>query len=202
MKKILKHNSRKSVIIILLIVIAIVLSAFWIVRKHFSHAEPLHFETNDNIDLTPEVVHSMQEIGQWEFLAISDEELVDTARETFWGKDELVRIYYGTVRLGIDLSKAKPGWIKANKDSVKVVLPKIQILDENFIDEAQTRAFYEKGSWSEADRKRLYDKAYRVMRQRCYNTQNIKSAERNAAAEIDKLLTAFGMTNINITFEK
>lgn len=35
---------------------------------------------SDKIDDTPTIVEQMKEIGQWEFLSISDEELVDTVR--------------------------------------------------------------------------------------------------------------------------
>jgi hypothetical protein len=64
---------------------------------------------SDKIDDTPTIVEQMKEIGQWEFLSISDEELVDTVRRGFFSDDELVRIYYGTMRLGIDFSQCD-GW--------------------------------------------------------------------------------------------
>ena len=53
-------------------------------------------------------------------LAINDEELVDTVRKSIFVDRELVRIYYGTLRLGIDLHKAKPQWLHVENDSIVV----------------------------------------------------------------------------------
>ncbi len=100
----------------------------------------------DKIDITPVQIERIRDIGQWEFLAISDEELVDTVRHGFFGDDELARIYYGTLRLGIDLQETSEGWIKMDKDTVVVMLPPIKLLDEKFIDEARTKTF--KRRWS------------------------------------------------------
>ena len=41
-----------------------------------------------------------------------------------------------------------------------VALPKIELLDKDFIDEARTKAFIETGSWTDADRDSLYHRAY------------------------------------------
>ncbi len=57
--------------------------------------------------LSPTQIRTIENIGQWEFLSISDEELIDTTRHGFFGDDKLVRIYYGTLRLGIDMKEVK-----------------------------------------------------------------------------------------------
>ena len=100
---------------------------------------------SDKIDDTPTIVEQMKEIGQWEFLSISDEELVDTVRRGFFSDDELVRIYYGTMRLGIDFSQCDEKWIEREGDTIKVDLPPVQLLDENFLDETRTKSFFESG---------------------------------------------------------
>ena len=107
-----------------------------------------------------------QEIGEWEFLQLTDEELIDTVKHGFFGDSELARIYYGTLRLGINLHQAPPGWIVQDKDTLRLSLPPIQLLDQDFIDEARTKAFFESGKWTEADRKQLYERAYSRMKQR------------------------------------
>ena len=98
---------------------------------------------DDKIDITPTQVLAMKEIGEWEFLSIENEEMIDTVRKGFFKDDELIRIYYGTLRLGFDMSEAKADWIKADKDTLVITLPKIKLLDENFIDEARTKSFFE-----------------------------------------------------------
>ena len=157
--------------------------------------------TNDRIDRTPEVVESLRAIGQWEFLSVSDEEMVDTVRKSFWGDDHLVRIYYGTLRLGIDMSKVGKDWIKACGDTVQVTLPKITLLDEDFIDETKTRSFHENGKWTDSDRKLMFQKAQRMMKSRCMTQSNIKSAEENALRQFHMMMRNLGFKEISIKFK-
>ena len=158
--------------------------------------------TDDRIQITPTQIRSIERIGEWEFLSVSDEELVDTVRHGVFGDDELVRIYYGTIRLGIDLSDAQEGWIKTQGDSIQVLLPPIKLLDEDFIDEAKTKSFFESGSWNAQAREALYQKAYHAMKQRCLNAQNIRSAEDNACAQFFKILTGMGYENVRVRSQR
>lgn len=144
--------------------------------------------TNDRIDYTPNIVDRMKAIGQWEFLAISDEELIDTVRKGFFSDDELVRIYYGKLRLGIDLSTCSNDWIRQEKDTVYVTIPEIKLLDYNFIDEARTKSFFESGKWSNADRQAMYDRARGRMLKRCMSPENMKIARENAREQVQKML--------------
>lgn len=153
---------------------------------------------NQKIDITPMQIASIERIGQWEFLSVADEELVDTVRYGFFGDDRLVRIYYGTLRLGIDLSEAGEGWITARGDSVVAMLPPVRLLDDDFIDEGRTRAFIETGKWTEADRAALLEKARRLMREQCLTPSNMASAERNASLQMERLLRSMGFQNIRI----
>ena len=59
--------------------------------------------TKSEQQMTDTQIASIQDIGQWELLTITDEEMADTTRTSFWGKSSLVRIYYGTLRLGINM---------------------------------------------------------------------------------------------------
>ena len=140
---------------------------------------------SDKIDDTPTIVEQMKEIGQWEFLSISDEELVDTVRRGFFSDDELVRIYYGTMRLGIDFSQCDEKWIERKGDSIKVDLPPVQLLDENFLDETRTKSFFESGKWTNADRKAMADRAKALMRKRCLTKENMDLAQKNAEAQVN-----------------
>ena len=148
----------------------------------------LSIVTNEKIDCTPNIVDRMKAIGQWEFLAVSDEELIDTVRKGFFSDDELVRIYYGKLRLGIDLSTCSEDWIKQEDDTVFVTIPEIRLLDYNFIDEARTKSFFESGKWSNADRKAMYDRARDRMLRRCMSKENMKIARENACEQVQKML--------------
>ena len=174
-------------ITVLLIVIAVVVGLLWFCNKD-NHIE---VASNEKIDITPEQIRSIEEIGQWEFLAINDEELVDTVERGFIRDKELVRIYYGTMRLGINIQSAEPEWII-------VKLPPIQLLDRQFIDEARTRSFFESGSWNDKDMEALYNRAHAKMVARGMSATNIAIAEENAKAYFEQLLRTMGFTNIKI----
>lgn len=188
-------------LIVRILLLTIVVTVLWWLL--FAEKENyLGLKVNDEINVTPEQIQSIKDIGQWEFLAISNEELVDTIRKGIFKDDQLVRIYYGTLRLGVDLSKVRPGWIQAKGYSVVMTLPKVGLLDNDFIDEARTKAFYESGKWTAQDREALYQKARRQMIAHALTPQNLKSAQSNAEAQFRHMLKAMGYNHINIIFEK
>ena len=129
-------NIKHRIIAALVAIVAIVLGALWLVRA-CSQTE-VGLEVNEDINITPEQITSIKAIGEWEFLSIADEELVDTVRKGLFSDDHLSRIYYGTIRLGINLHQVEPGWVTVSGDSLLVTLPAIGLLDRDFIDEART----------------------------------------------------------------
>ena len=171
----------------ILFIIAIIIFVIWAYRGC-----SIEVDKGGRIDITPTQIAKIKSIGQWEFLAISDEELIDTIRRGFFGDDELARIYYGTLRLGIDLNDMDKQWIKMNNDTVIVMLPPIKLLDENFIDEGLTKAFFEEGKWSEKDKAQLTKRAATTMKARCLTRDNITITGKNATAQISNLLHSMG----------
>lgn len=179
-----------------LVIIAIVGGVIW----YLNSSNSVGLSTDDHIDITPTQIQEIQNIGQWEFLSINDEELIDTVSRGFFSDSELVRIYYGTVRLGVDLRQAGPQWLHVKGDSIIATLPPITLLERNFIDEARTRSFFEKGSWTDGDREELYKRAYRKMLKRCYTPGNIKIAEENARQQFMQFLRSMGYKKIRVGF--
>lgn len=173
---------------------------YMLLRNSVKHDVPLGLYTNEKIDITPTEIRSIENIGQWEFLAVSDEELVDSIKTGFFSDDELVRIYYGTMRLGIDLKKAQKDWIKVDGDTIDVCLPQITLLDERFIDEARTRSFFEKGTWTAADREAFYQKAYQLMRKRGMSKKNIEIAQANARQQFEQFMKSMGYQKVRVHF--
>lgn len=188
-----------SIIAILLLVILIGGVMYWLNKDN-----QVEVNQEEKTTLSPTQVESIEAIGQWEFLSINDEELIDTTRHGFFGDDQLVRIYYGTLRLGIDMKDVKEGWIKydTNKDSIICTLPPVKLLDNNFIDEAKTKSFFEEGKWTGADRQSMYDKAYAAMKKRCLTTVNIQTARQNAKMQFREMLKAMGYKNVDVEFEE
>ena len=165
----------------------------------FNSSNRVSVSTDQRIDITPTQIQQIQDVGQWEFLSINDEELIDTVSRGFFSDSELVRIYYGTIRLGVDLHQTEPHWIRVEDDSVIVAkLPPIGLLDTNFIDEAKSRSFFEKGDWTPADREQLYNRAYKKMIARCMTAENIKIAENNAKQQFIQFLRSMGYKNIRV----
>ena len=182
-----------------IVVFILAIIAFFIV-KNWLDDTTARVEVDDQIKPTPTQIESIRQIGQWEFLSIADEELIDTVRRGFFSDDQLIRIYYGTLRLGIDLRQLKDNAITQNGDSISILLPAIQLLDDDFIDEARTHSFYESGKWSDADRQSLYHRAEQQMRKRCLTQENLKSAEENASRQMSQLLRSMGFNHTTIRF--
>lgn len=190
----------KQKLILYLIAAVVVLTAgYWLVNS-LSHTE-VTVDVDDEINLTPEQITSIKQIGEWEFLAVANEELVDTIRKGLFSNDHLVRIYYGTVRLGINMRQVQPGWIRTQGDSIAVVLPKVGLLDRDFIDEGRTKSFFESGKWSHKDREALFNKAYRQMLDHCLTPENLQNARLNGEAQFRKMMRSMGYEHVSISWE-
>lgn len=189
----------KNKILIGIIAVAVILSSLVVLRLiNVFSTSTIVLEVDEKIDNTPVSVERMRQIGEWEFLSISDEEMIDTVRRRLFTKDELVRIYYGELRLGIDMREMSDNAIRQKGDSVIVTLPKIKLLDDNFIDEARTRSFYESGSWNNDVREALYQKAKHQMKQNCLTSENIVTARKNAISQVEKMLSSMGISNVRV----
>ena len=71
--------------------------------RSWQEAEPLAAVKHETeIAETPDEIKAVRQIGQWEFLSVQTEELVERHESRLLGEKHLVRIYYGTVRLGMD----------------------------------------------------------------------------------------------------
>lgn len=181
-------------------VIAVILLAVWLYRS-LDDAR-VEMGSDASIGLTPTQIESIKAVGEWEFLSISTEELIDTTRKRLFSDDHLVRIYYGTLRLGVNMKQVEPGWIEQRNDSLFLTLPKVGLLDRDFIDEARTKSFFESGTWKAEDREALYKRAYQKMTAHCLTPTNLKTAEDNARESFRKMLRSMGYKNIDIKFKK
>lgn len=190
----------KIYILLGLAAVIVVAGLVWLLFDEVKDAK-IELVSDNKIDITPEVIQSIKSIGEWEFLSIADEEMVDTTRKGIFSDDHLVRIYYGQLSIGVNMRKVGPRWIEATGDSVTVTLPKVELLDNDFIDEARTKSFYESGRWSAADREAMYRRAYSMMKRNCLNAKNIRAAEMNAEAQMKKIMMQLGFKTVNVKFE-
>ncbi len=160
-------------------------------------------ESNDRIDETANQVVGVKKIGKWEFLSMQIEEIVDTTRSRFLiSDDNLIRIYRGTIRLGVDMETLSDDWFQAKGDTAIVQLPAIKQLNEQFIDEAQTETFGESGTWDGKAREALYRKAERLMKLRLVKSDAYQQAEENGKDQMENLMHSFGYKVAVVTFGK
>lgn len=186
-------------ILIAVAVILLILLVSWIYRNMKSSS--IEITADQEIDITPQQIQSIKDIGEWEFLEISDEEMVDTTRRGILSDDHLVRIYYGTMRLGINLKQVETGWIVPRGDTIEVTLPKVGLLDRDFIDEARTKSFYESGTWTAKDRESMMRRAYQRMLQRGLTPQNLQTAQQNGEVQVRQVLQGMGFKLIKIQYK-
>jgi hypothetical protein len=158
-------------------------------------------EADQTIDITPQQIESIRAIGQWEFLSISNEELIDTTRKGFFSDDHLSRIYYGTVRLGIDMQKMDSTWITVQGDSITLWLPRPTLLDRDFIDEARTKSFHQSGRWTAQDRETLYRRAQQRMLRYSLTSKNMEAARQNGETQLRRLMQSMGFKHVNIQWK-
>lgn len=186
--------------LIAIIAVAMALTVHHYINKVSSTSTAPTVAKDDKIDITPSQIRSIEQIGEWSFLEIDNEELIDTVRHGFFSDDELVRIYYGTLRIGINLKEAHEGWLTMDGDTLRAILPPVRLLDTNFIDETRTRSFIETGKWTHQDRKAMYDRAVWRMRRRCLTSQNYAAARENARVQFTQMLQGMGFEKVKVDF--
>lgn len=187
----------KALLIVVLVVVVVLVARHYI-NKVSSTSTMTEMVKDEKIDITPSQIRSIEQIGEWSFLEINDEELIDTIRHGFFSDDELVRIYYGTLRLGINLKEAHEGWLAMQNDTLCAILPPVRLLDNNFIDETRTRSFIETGKWTHHDRKAMYNRAVQRMRRRCLTKKNYQLARDNARVQFEQMLRSMGYDKVRV----
>jgi len=195
----MKISTYIKITITILAVVLLLAGFFWL--RDLTKDDHFTVGSDTQIDVTPTQIMSIKAIGEWEYLAVNAEELVDTVRKGFFTDDQLVRIYYGTLRLGIDMSQLEPEWITVSGDSVTLLLPKVGLLDTDFIDEARTKPFFESGRWDAEAKEALYKKAYRQMKAHCLTKENLQAAQTNGEEQMRNMMQSMGYKNIKITWK-
>ena len=71
----MKSTAVKIAFIAILIVCAVVVARHYM-KKTVDTSTPLQIVTDQSIDITPSQIRSIEQIGKWSFLEVSDEEIV------------------------------------------------------------------------------------------------------------------------------
>lgn len=173
---------------------AAVLIAILIAMK-FHSTPAVTIERNDKITPTPNIITEVKMIGKWEFLSVKIEELVDTTKGVLF-KDQLSALYTGTLRYGIDFSKAESNWFVQNGDTVVAFLPKVELLDDYFLDETATKTVFETGSFTSNDRQDMRERAIRQILAKSKKAGYENEAQAESKEQFARFLQNLGIKNI------
>lgn len=195
-------NLLKAVIILL----ALVIIVYVIYRIRTADTPIVQVTTNNvenKISLSPEQIKSIEDIGEWVFLTVEAEEMVDTVRKRMILKDDaLSRIYVGNLHYGIDMRLLRgKNWVSSHGDTISVRMPAVKLLDRKFINEARTRTFYQEGKWDNKAMKALYDKAQRQMMKKYHTQPTVNKAKDNAREELEHFFKSFGFNTVQLVFD-
>lgn len=197
--------------------IALIGLAAWRIYSLATGDEPLiALKHNTTIADTPEEIRALRDVGEWEFLAAPCEELIEHHEAHTFGDKHIVKVFRGTLRIGIDMHKAPDDWFEADTTSTEITpgvlieggkaavitLPDVQLLDDDFIDEAHTTTFYEKGTFSAKVKQQLYNEAAAAMKARTLTPENMESARQAARDQFTRIFHALGYEKVTINFRK
>lgn len=183
-----------------LAVVALIVASVLLGKLHSTSS--VKIETTRNIDATANQILSIRDLRQWEALSVECEEMVDTTEKHIFGNKSLVRIYTGTLRIGIDMSSAPRNWFTARGDTAFLRLPPVVLLNPEFINEARTRTFSENGKWDAAVYEALYQKARIKMLQRSFGIQQRQQAQQNIEEKFESMFRAFGYKEVVVEWQK
>ena len=171
------------------------------IKKVYFDGDGLFAEQKQTIDSTPEEIRALRDIGQWEFLSVDTEELVEKNESSLLSTHkQLVCVYRGTLRIGIDMSDLPADWCKVQGKTVLLHLPDVGLLDNDFINDTRTTVFVEEGNWNADAKQQLRTQAAEAMKRRALSAENLSLARRNAEEQFRKLFTALGYNDVNIVF--
>ena len=153
------------------------------------------------IEQSPEEIMRLQAIGQWEFLSVEAEELVERHYSGLMSERDLVCIYRGTLRIGVDMRKLPSDWVEMKERSAILHLPQPSLLDENFLDESRTTVFFEQGVFRHEELDAMRTEEKDKMKQRAMTAENLSIARRNAEAQFQKLFLAMGYEDVVVQFD-
>lgn len=192
-KKMVKHWR------ITLIVIALAFIAYggMVVYRNLTSTDSA---VDKPIAQSPEEIIHLRSIGQWEFLSVESEELVERHHTGLMSDRDLICIYRGTLRIGVDLRKLPENWVEVKGRNAIVHLPQPSLLDENFLDESRTTVFMEQGLFRAEEREAMIAEAKNKMKQRALTTDNLSIARRNAESQFQKLFHAMGYEDVIVEF--
>ena len=168
-----------GVLLLLIVVVLLTIS-------YFKCEAPVKIENQEIVDVSPTVIKQLQIRKEWCFREIAMEETSEIKGIT----GSLLKRYYGVMRLGVKLDSINENYVQfyKNEQVLTIQLPKIEVLDDNFIDETKTETLVE-NAWTKFNNeelKRCFNQAKRKMIENNFTTKNIELAEDQGKTEIKR----------------
>ncbi|MBR4265570.1 MAG: DUF4230 domain-containing protein [Bacteroidales bacterium] len=185
-----------GVLLLLIVVVLLTIS-------YFKCEAPVKIENQEIVDVSPTVIKQLQIRKEWCFREIAMEETSEIKGIT----GSLLKRYYGVMRLGVKLDSINENYVQfyKNEQVLTIQLPKIEVLDDNFIDETKTETLVE-NAWTKFNNeelKRCFNQAKRKMIENNFTTKNIELAEDQGKTEIKRLVKSSGYSGkIEVEFIK
>lgn len=183
----------------------VLLAVLWLGARWALKSTGVSTSQEERVEQTKAVMDSIQSIGQWELTYIDTNVQVDTVVKRWLGlvSDKLQRRYYGRLSVGMDMQKLPEDWCIRRKDTVRLTLPDICLLDSNFIDESRTVLVLSENDDIEADkamRKAMLERAKRKMIQTAVTPQVVSDARRLATDRMSERFRAIGYETVVVEF--
>ncbi len=183
----------------------VLLVVLWFGMKWMLKDTGISTSQEERVEQTKAVMDSIRSIGQWELTYIDTNVQVDTVVKRWLGfvNDKLQRRYYGRLSVGMDMQKLPEDWCVRTKDTVRLLLPDVSLLDSNFIDESRTVLVLSENDDIEADKsikKAMLERAKRKMIQTAVTPRVVSDARRLATDRMSERFRAIGYETVVVEF--
>lgn len=197
----------------ILVSLLVVLACYWMFTKLVPSMKNVFASKPVVIDQTPILIKEIRAIGQLITYTSFDEVVADTTIKTRGSAfvngfnrlahipvlpsadKKLVLIGRGKVLAGTDLSLLTDASVLITNDTVKLRMPKTQILDA-ILNPSDFETFVERGEWSNDEVVAVKIKARRKMIERAIRENILPKAETKAKVIMENFLQNMGYTHI------
>lgn len=196
-----------------MVTVIIVVVALWLLKKLVvTPLKGIFTAKPVKIDETPILIKEIKSIGQLITYSSLDEVVVDSTIVTKGSAfvnsfnrlspfpalptadKELVLIARGKVLAGVNLALLADNSVSVNNDTVRVSLPKAQILDA-IVNPSNFETFVEKGNWTETEVILVKAKARRKIIEHALHQNILSKAETQAKKIMETFLQNMGYKN-------
>lgn len=204
----------------ILTIILILTSVFFILKKVdlFPSFTNLFTSQAVIIDNTPILVKDIKSIGELITYSSTDELVADSTLLTQasittgifnkvlpfpvlpTGEKKLVLICKGKIYAGTKLSGITNADVDIHGDTIKIILPKAEILDA-IINPTDIETFIEKGVWSSQEISAVKIKARRKMIERAINKQILEKADSKTIKVMESYLKSLGYSVVIVSIK-